>query len=104
MLLKRGHLCVLFVICIFSVDNDDDADDAATAAAVALFLLERDAELNMRLTGGKQKLDYLLASIADYSAPRLLHYFIARILYMVERGIRNFSNLSVVWRSGRAVS
>lgn len=23
----------------------------------------------MRLTGGKQKLDYLLASIADYSAP-----------------------------------
>lgn len=30
---------------------------------------ERDAELNMRLTGGKQKLDYLLASIADYSAP-----------------------------------
>lgn len=84
-------MCIV-VICIFSVDDDADAA-AADAVVAALFLCSRDAELNMRLTGGKQKLDYLLASIADYSAPLSFLYYTILLheSYMVERGIRIFS-------------
>lgn len=67
---------------------------------------ERDTELNMRLTGGKQKLDYLLASIADYSAPLVffITLFYCTNLLSFERGIRIFFlNLSALALSGRAI-
>lgn len=105
--LKREHYVYCCYVCIFSVDDDDGNDDDDTAAAVVavLFLLDRDAELNMRLTGGKQKLDYLLASIADYSAPLVLFItlFYCMNLIWLKEGFENFSNLSAVRQRARRV-